>query len=532
MKYLQLLSPRFAFTFLSLCVFAQFVSNPANAQVSFNATTYGNGGSSLWAYNPGNAEARADLNGDGREDFISQTGFPFRGCTASFAVSLSTGDGQYAPPVCYTLPNSNQLASDFAVGDFFGHGKLDLAVTDYLNNLYIYKNNGSGALTLTRTTPLTATTTPGTYGQIAGIVAADVNHDGQIDLVYDVNTYYANTNTPTGTSLLIVLFGTGNGGFSNGPVTSFTLNGDQAGGLNIGDFDGDGIADIYVQSGGGTNSEIFYGENSGDFTGGGVISKAYYYTADANSNGTMSLIASLCVSGSPCSSTNVIDLEQGHPDRTLTSQQITLKSCVVGHPVLMADFDGDGHNDLIVAEDSDCQGNPPYTLNFLKNTANGTDTPTFAPEQVIYSDNGLKYDTEVLRASHSSRPDLTVWQAESFFNNIEQLVLVNTTAGGFPSCTPLNNRATGINVCSPASPTSPSSPVTFSLAGSSQTPGRGMELWIDGNKVDEQLNHNYSYYDFLQASVPLREGEHQVQVFSVGWDYSRLVTQFPLIVGK
>ena len=78
----------------------------ASAQsVTFTTTTYPN--NNLWSQSGGtNGHIRADLNGDGREDFISQIDGSFNaGCTGSFAVTLSTGDGAYSAPVCSTIPN-------------------------------------------------------------------------------------------------------------------------------------------------------------------------------------------------------------------------------------------------------------------------------------------------------------------------------------------------------------------------------------------------------------------------------------------
>ena len=186
--------------------------------------------------------------------------------------------------------------------------------------------------------------------------------------------------------------------------------------------------------------------------------------------------------------------------------------------------------DIIVEEDSDCKGTAPYTLNFMKGNGDGT----FQAEQVIYSTGDEISNWHVLRASHSSKPDLTVWQylagQDNTVTNPEALVLVNTTTGNFPACTPLNYRPAGIAVCGPTSMVGATSPVNLSFAGTDESPGRGMEIWVDGKKLAENLKQTYSYHDFVQASVPMDNGQHQVDVFSVGWEGSLLLDSFPLLL--
>jgi hypothetical protein len=61
---------------------------------------------------------------------------------------------------------------------------------------------------------------------------------------------------------------------------------------------------------------------------------------------------------------------------------------------------------------------------------------------------------------------------------------------------------------------------------------RDMEIWVDGKKMDENLMNTYSYYSSIQDSIPLSNGQHEVTVVSVGWDYSRVRTGFYLLVGS
>jgi len=507
-------------TALGASLFLAFTASaiPSSAQVTFTTHTYT--GNNLWSQNEGrNGHIHADLNDDGREDFISENDASFNsGCTGSFAVTLSNGDGSYAAPVCYTIPSG--VALFFAVGDFQGGGYIDVAVTNDQGDLYIYQNEGTGALTLIQSYQL--------QGEASGLVAAEVNQGGWPDLVYDV------ANATSDTQTLYVMNGVGGGAFEPGPSTTFSMGGEPAGGLAVGDFDGDGHGDILVLGVSQVVNQILYGDGTGDFTATPSFGPQQRYDpADPNSDGAESTIGVL---PSATGFSNTLDLEYGHYNRVPTSQHIALKSCAVGGNPVFADFDGDGNNDIVVAEDSDCKGDGPYTLNFMKNIGNGSLTPTFAPEQVIYSTADYIWSESVMRASHSSKPDLTVFQSElvdgNQIVNPEQLVLVNTTAGGFPSCTPSDGFATGIDVCSPTSITGATSPVTFSFGGSSQAPARDMEIWVDGTKVNENLHNNYSYYSFGKATVSLSAGNHSVSAISVGWDDSLKIQTFPLTVGS
>lgn len=488
----------------------------ASAQVSFSTHTYPN--NNLWSTNEGrNGHLSVDLNGDGREDFVSGVNASFNaGCGGSFAVVLSNGDGSYAAPVCYSIPAGVALL--FATGDFDADGSMDIVVTNDQGQAWLFLNNGKGVFGIGNAITLA--------GEAGGIVAADVNHDGHIDLIYDVPNPSSNTQT------LHVLFGGGRGDdFTVGPTTTFT-NPEPPGGLAAGDFDGDGRTDILTLGVSQVVNQVFWGDGTGHFTASASFGPHQGYApADIDSNGRLSLIGVV-----PATSgfSNTLDLEHGQNNRVFTSQHVTLAHCAIGGDPVMADFNGDGHNDIVVAEDSDCKGNGPYTLNFLRNLNNGT-TPGFAPEQVIYSSSDYIWEWHVMRASHSSKPDLTVWQSvymNNTISNAEQLVLVNTTSGSFPACTPLDFRATGISVCGPTSSVAASSPVNMSFAGSNETAGRDMNIWVDGKKVDEAFSHAYSHYDFINASVPMSNGQHRVDVYSIGWDYSLLSYTIFLTVGS
>ncbi len=520
-----MLSRLVVITVTSSLLTAFSASTAISQTVTFSTTTYPY---NLWNEQASpNGTIRADLNGDGREDFVTTNNDGFNSnCTGSFAITLSTGDGKYAAPVCYTLPSGN--ATLFAVGDFYDDGLLDVVVANDNGLLYMYENNGTGNLEMANTFQL--------EGIPAGMVAADINRDSVPDLIYVLDD-------PNGgpTNTLYTLLGDGGGAFTGpGPTTTFTMNKEPAWALSYGDFDNDSHTDILVEGVSQVEDEILYGDGTGHFTPGPIVGgtapKYVMYSAfDIESDGTMDLIGAPFTVNPEGANTyyNTLDIEWGHYNRTLTSQTVTLKNCTAsGAPPVIADFNGDGNNDIMVVEASDCKGDGPYTLNVLLGNGKGS----FQSEEVVYSSDDWIGEWHVIRASHSSKPDLTLWQTQlvdgNEITNQQELMLVNTTTGNFPSCTPSNFTATGIGICSPTSSTGVNSPVTFSLASGGQALGRDMELWIDGVKVNENLKSTYSRYSFLNATVPLSAGQHTVTAYSVGWDYTLYNTTFPLYVGS
>src|ERR1043166_9175123 len=163
----------------------------------------------------------ADLNNDGREDFID---FGAVG-TSSFRVILSTGDGTYANPVVYFTPAP---VSYIAVGDFNRDGWADIVFTTSGSPTFNeWLNNGDGTFR-----PQAQFTTDSAQG-LQGVAAGDFNHDGKIDLVIAYDATHVRT-----------YFGDGSASFSPGP-TSVAL---ATGFVQVGDFNGDGKADVFTDS--------------------------------------------------------------------------------------------------------------------------------------------------------------------------------------------------------------------------------------------------------------------------------------------
>jgi hypothetical protein len=445
----------------------------------------------------------ADFNSDGREDFINSTG-----CThASFGLALSTGDGTYAPPVCYTLPNGAP-AYYFAIGDFDGDGNADLIVSNNSNTFYEYSGSPSGTLRL-----------QGTFVAPTGVLtlaAADVNHDGKIDLLFW-----------GGDNNLWVWLGNGDGTFTAGPATPMG----GGGWLLVGDFDGDGKADILSEDGGegGTTYQVFYGDGTGHFQASSVwVENVGYAVYDLNGDGRSDLVGQpfdFSVGGN--NYYNTVRVLYGNANRTFTKNEITLANCDAwGFPPAAADLNGDGINDIAAVEAADCQGTAPDTFNVLLGNPDGS----YQQEQAAYTgpSNETLTGVSVLRADRDTKPDLVLTNASGVRLN---LLFRNTTIGNFPACNPPNGY-TGITLCAPTSTVVGSSPVQFSIGAANQTSGRKVEVWVDGKKMGEQLKGAFSHYSFLDAAYPLSNGNHTVTVRSAGWDNLLQTLTFPLMVGS
>ena len=182
----------------------------------------------------------ADFNGDGFPDLAT--------ASSPVAVLVGNGDGTFQPP---TFPTT-EVAYSVAAGDFNHYGKTDLALgipygTFTQANVQILLGNGDGSFTTGSAYPLGA-------DEFYSIAAADLNHDGKLDLAVTTFSY-----------AIGVLLGHGNGTF-----THFTLYDmravDTAYALVIDDFNRDGNLDVAVASYGKTgDAAVFYGNGDGTF---------------------------------------------------------------------------------------------------------------------------------------------------------------------------------------------------------------------------------------------------------------------------
>jgi hypothetical protein len=298
----------------------------------------------------------------------------------------------------------------------------------------------------------------------------------------------------------------------------------------VGDFDGDGKADIFVQGGGAANpSTICYGDNAGHFaaqTNANTAHSPFLFPMDIDSDGKTDLVgAGLSYDPTTRSNTYFKDLFviYGTSNRTVTETAIPLQGYPVpsvtgsnfNEPVAdQADFNGDGKADLVLVEAMQANGGG-NTRRIVMLTGKGN--RAFNPEQVIYTDNSasLDFTVQAIRANSDNKADIL---ADLFANNAPTaLFFLNDTSGWFGGCS-LPATATGFHICSPTTYTSTATPFSFSATGVPLM--HRTELWVDGAKKYQQFARDFSHGAFFDGTITLAPGTHRVTVFAAGEDNS------------
>jgi hypothetical protein len=173
--------------------------------------------------------AVADLNNDGALDLVIPQ------AESHYAsILMGHGDGTFTPQPDYDLGNNFPVA--LAIGDWNGDGKKDIAVTidDETNSMGIAVALGNGDGTFQAATLYSASSNPGSdLPYPSEISAADVDRDGNLDLVY-VNSEFGTVG---------VLYGTASGTF--GLPNEFPAGGYPYGLITV-DANGDGGIDAIM----------------------------------------------------------------------------------------------------------------------------------------------------------------------------------------------------------------------------------------------------------------------------------------------
>src|SRR5208283_693336 len=171
-----------------------------------------------------------DFNGDGWPDLAVADQ---RGGTVSILINKADGSGTFLPKVDYPAAGGGGPLF-LAAGSFRGNGIIDLAVATYsaFGGIEVLLGNGDG--TFQAAAPLD------TLNNANGVVVGDFNNDGNLDMA--VSTASA------GSSFAFVTIFPGNGDGTFGSGVTLT-SGALPSGIVAADFNGDGGLDLATDNG-------------------------------------------------------------------------------------------------------------------------------------------------------------------------------------------------------------------------------------------------------------------------------------------
>lgn len=342
------------------------------------------------------AVATGDFNHDGKTD-VAATAW----LTGQVAVYLGRGNGTFEQPVYYNIDPQSESTYGIQAADLNHDGNIDLAVADFLgNNISILLGNGDGTFQPPMQFPTTGTP--------MSLAVGDFNNDGNADLV----VYNSTT-----TAYISVLLGNGDGTFQppmdNSSVYSCTEGPDS---IAVGDFNRDNKLDVACS---GEGAYVLLGNGDGTLQG------AVSYPAGA----------SLAVAVGDLNHDNNPDLVvSGYGVFVLLGNGDGTFKPAVAYPanssgsVGIADVNGDGNLDVVVSTFSN---------------ANRGDQ-SFADVLLGNGDGSLQHST-----SYPTGQDSVIWVAD--LNNDHQTDLLGADFGGSDIIVLLN---TGVITFSPTTPLS------------------------------------------------------------------------------
>jgi uncharacterized repeat protein (TIGR01451 family) len=229
--------------------------------------------------------AAGDFNGDGKLDLaLFQPGNLSSSLSGCVSILLGNGDGTFQAPKNLAL---GPAATVIAVADFNLDKKSDLAVYN-THSVGIYLGNGDGTFQ-----PVIGVSTPSADGN--ALVVADFNGDSKPDLAFTFSNQIPFEQAAAGVGILL---GNGDGTFSAGTTLAFTdsFGPVYATSVLAADLNHDGKVDLLIGSSEEgvrcglfctatlTRISVFLGNGDGSFMGRQIVASAEVTTPQSSSN--------------------------------------------------------------------------------------------------------------------------------------------------------------------------------------------------------------------------------------------------------
>jgi len=338
---------------LFIAIFSALLPLAASAQAKpllflyAPSVTYSSGGYAV-------SVTLADVNRDGKLDILVADCGPTSSCygNGSVGVLLGNGDGTFQPVVTY--PSGGNTAESIAVADVNGDGNPDLIVANCgsqfncsgIGLIGVLLGNGDGTFQPVATYP-----SGGLYAE--SVVARDVNGDGKPDLIVANCSGNCSSYGSVG-----VLLGNGDGTFQ--PAVTFYSGGMGAESVTVADVNGDGKPDVIVAncssnsfycSPGDGDVVVFLGNGDGTFYGGqaydsGGLRAVSVTVADTNGDGKPDI---LVANSSSCTVGELLGNGDGTFQPVVTSPGCGLDPLGGPRSVTVSDVNGDGKPDLVLS---------------------------------------------------------------------------------------------------------------------------------------------------------------------------------------
>jgi len=362
-------------------------------------------GSGNGTYSYGWNLVQADLNGDGKMDFVSPQ-CCYYGPMVN--VYMSNGSGGYT---ITGYGDNSTLSSSYiyyaALGDLNGDGKLDIVLADDSQSIFVLLNNGDGTFA--------APTQIFTNNYPYQMELADVTGDGKLDVV------------ATSGNQFMILPGNGDGTFGTEVDIPTNSTYGSIDGFHVRDVNGDGHPDIVLTNDGDPSGlQVWLNDGAGNFTAQAeeaVPGVDYDFTfGDFNGDGKLDIatVSEYSYNGTNSNGDFVFSVLMGNGDGTFqapVSYAETLQDVDLNNPysyfITNGDMNGDGKPDLVYS-------NTEYgSVAIAYNVGDGT---FYAPiESPVNSYNAGLVTTDV---NGDGAPDVVVASDDS------NVVTIALNAGG------------------------------------------------------------------------------------------------------